>query len=204
MAAVDDLVAGRDAYARGAWAAARDGLGRVDPATLRAGDLRALGTAAYLIGDRDLTIRSLQRAHALSVAAGEHRAAARDAHEMAMILAASGEPAVAAGWVARARRLIEDEPEDALERGYLLIHDMFRCADAGDVAGMTRCCNLIEQIGRKQGDADLVTFAISSAGRALLYGGGVSRRVRAASTRRWSRSQPGRCRRSWRGTSTAA
>ena len=174
---VDDLTAGREAYARRQWTAARDHLTRADlaggPATLGGDDLRALGGAAYLLGDRDGAVRALQRAHAFHVAAGDRLAAAYDAHRLGMILSSSGEPAVGAGWVARAARLVEGEPEDAPMRGYLLIHEMFRSLASGDFAGMVACCDRIETIGRARGETDLVTFALSSSGRALLYLGHV-------------------------------
>ena len=55
---VDELAAGREAFARREWEAAREHLTRVDPATLAVDDLRALGSAAYLSGDRDSAIRA--------------------------------------------------------------------------------------------------------------------------------------------------
>lgn len=146
---------------------------RADPATLGADDLRALSSAAYLSGDRDAAVRHLQRAHSLSVVAGDRLGAARDAHWLAMILSSGGEPAVGAGWVARAERLLEDEPEDAVERGYLLIHSMFRSLGVGDFEGMVACCERIAEIGRGAGNPELVTFSLASSGRALLYGGRV-------------------------------
>ena len=136
-------------------------------------DLRALSSAAYLTGDRNAAIGYLQRAHSLDVAAGDRLAAAREAHFLAMIFSTSGEPAVGAGWVARAERLVEDESDDAAIRGHLLIHEMFRRLFSGDLAGMLASCERIEQIGRTRGDPDLVTFALASSGRALLYLGRV-------------------------------
>ncbi|HEY9495542.1 MAG TPA: response regulator transcription factor [Intrasporangium sp.] len=170
---VDELEAGRKCYARRDWEAAREHLTRADPATLGVDDLRALGSAAYLSGDRESAIRALQAAHSLNVASGNRVEAARDADELAMLFTVTGEPAVGAGWVARAQRLAEGEPEDAAVRGHLLIHDMFRLLFSGDFAGMHAICERIEAIGRGTGDADLVAFALSSSGRALLYLGRV-------------------------------
>ena len=170
---VDDLNAGREAYGQQDWTAARDHLSRADPAMLGVDDLRALSSAAYLVGDRDTAIRALQRAHSLCVAAGDRLGAAHDAHQLAVMFSASGEPAVGAGWVARAHRLIEDEPEDARERGYLLIHEMFRLLGTGDFAAAAACCERIAEIGRKWDDADLVAFALSGLGRCHLYAGRV-------------------------------
>lgn len=173
MDIVDDLTAGREAYARRAWAAAREILSRADPATLGAEDQRALGTAAYLSGDRESAILALERAHSLSAAAGERRSAALDAHHLAMLFFDRGDPAVSAGWMARGERLLEDEPDDARERGYLLINEMFRQVASGNVAGVAACCERIGAIGRKWDDANLIAFALVNSGRALIYSGRV-------------------------------
>jgi len=165
----DDRQAGREAYARQEWQAAREHLTRADPATLGADDLRALSTAAYLSGDREGAVRALQKAYSLTSAQGDRLAAAQDAHQLAMFYSTMGEPAVGAGWVARAERLVEDQPDDAAIRGHLLSHEMFRHLFTGDFPAMLACCDRMEQIGRRQGDTDLVTFALSSSGRALLY-----------------------------------
>src|SRR5690606_20330732 len=101
-------------------------------------------------------------------------------------LAMSGEPAVASGWVARAERLLQDEPEDCVERGFLLMHEMFRYAHAGDFERVVSCCARIEEIGRQHDNDDLVTFALSGTGRALLYAGRCLP-VWPASMRRWWR-----------------
>ena len=171
--AVDELTAGREAYARRAWAEAREILSRADPATLGAEDQRALGTAAYLSGDRDAAIRALERAHSLSAASGDRRSAALDAHHLAMLFFDRGQPAVSAGWLARGERLIEDEPDDALERGYLLINEMFRQVASGNVPGVAACCERIAAIGRKWEDSNLIAFALVNSGRALIYSGRV-------------------------------
>ena len=57
---------------------------------------------------------------------GTRSAAVRCAFWLAMVLLTSGEMAVGGGWVARSQRLLEDVPDDVVERGYILIHLMFR------------------------------------------------------------------------------
>lgn len=170
----DELAAGREAYSRRAWAAARDHLARVELSTLEIDDLHSLATAAYLAGDRDTAIRGLQRAHTLLVESGERRRAARDAHELAIMFATGGEPAVGAGWVARANRLLEGEAADCVERGYLLMHEMFAALAAEDFAAMAGACERIQQIARTRAEPDLMAFGLVGAGRALLYQGQVA------------------------------
>jgi DNA-binding CsgD family transcriptional regulator len=171
--AVDELTAGREAYARRAWATAREHLAQVDPTTLEADDLRALGHAAYLSGDRDGAIRALQRSHALHVAGGQRLEAAYDANQLAMIFSTHGEPAVGAGWLARAQRLSDDQPDDADVRGHLLVHEIHRLFAVGDFTGVVTCCERIAEIGRKSDDADLVAYPLAISGYALLHSGRV-------------------------------
>lgn len=170
---VDELTAGREAYAHRVWDSARDHLTRADPATLEADDLRALGVAAYLSGDHDTAIRSLQGAHALNVAAGDPAAAARDAQQLAMFFFSGGESAVAAGWLARAQRLAEDEPDDADIRGHLLVPEVVQRLDAGDLDGAQATAERIIEIGRRSNDADLTANGLMSLGRVLLHTGRV-------------------------------
>ena len=53
-------------------------------------------------------------------------AAVRFAFWLGLILNVRGETAVGGGWVARARRLLESQPDDIVERGYLLTHEFFQ------------------------------------------------------------------------------
>lgn len=84
-----------------------------------------------------------------------------------------GEPAVGAGWLARARRLLEEEPDDARERGYLLMHDMFQHLAMGEFRSAAETSERIAAIGLRWEDADLLAFASSSLGRCLLLTGEV-------------------------------
>ncbi len=47
---------------------------------------------------------------------------------------AQGDLSVASGWLGRAERLLEDQEDDCVERGYLLIPVMFRREASGDFA----------------------------------------------------------------------
>ncbi|KGN42270.1 hypothetical protein N801_00440 [Knoellia aerolata DSM 18566] len=170
----DALTLGRSAIARRDWTAACELYARVDPADLPADDLRHLSSAAYLTGDREGAVRALQRSFTLSVAAGDRSGAARDAHWIGVIHSTRGEPSVGAGWVARAHRLLEGEPADALERGYLLIHEMYRCLGSGDLDGALRTCQRIGEIAGRARDVDLATFARASTGRLLFSTGQVA------------------------------
>ena len=172
-AATGDLGLGREAFARRSWAAARDHLTRADPATLGAQDWHSLGTAAYLAGDRHTAVRAWQQAFTLHNGAGEHVAAAMDAYWVAYVHNTTGNQAVGGGWVARALRLLEGEPDDAEPRGFLAIHEFHRHLAAGDLVAATDCGRRALAIGQRWGNGDLTAFGLVSQGRMLIYTGRV-------------------------------
>jgi DNA-binding CsgD family transcriptional regulator len=170
---VDDLVSAREAFERREWAAAYDRLSEVDPSALGTDELMELATASYLVGQRDASVRALQRAYQINEEAGDKRTAAGCASWLGTVLTMSGEMAVASGWVARAKRLLESEPEDLRERGYVLANEEFECLHSGNFAAGRVIAAKITEIGRRFGDADLVAIGLMSQGRLLLHVGAV-------------------------------
>ena len=167
------LARGREAAARLAWADAYTALSLADSSSDLAGeDLELLATAAYLLGRVEDCLRALQRAQRLHAARGDLRRAARCAYWLAFHLLNQGELAQASGWLARANRLLEHEQECA-EHGYLLIPVALRQLVAGDHAEAGRTADRAAAIGRRAGDADLVTLALVLHGRAMVRAGRV-------------------------------
>jgi ATP/maltotriose-dependent transcriptional regulator MalT len=168
-----ELARGREAAARLAWAEAYTALSLADSSSALAGeDLELLATAAYLLGRVEDCLRALQRAQRLHAEHGDLRRAARCAFWLAFHLINQGELAQASGWLARANRLLEHEQECA-ERGYLLVPVALRQLVAGDYAEAGRTADRAAAIGRRAGDADLVTLALVLHGRALARAGRV-------------------------------
>ena len=64
--------------------------------------------------------------------------AARCACWLVFVLLNGGEFARAGGWLARARRLLDDGQRDCAEQGHLLVPDALQQAAAGDCAGALR------------------------------------------------------------------
>ena len=113
-----ELVRGREAAGRLAWADAYAALSLADQSSsLAVEDLELLATAAYLLGHVEECLRALQRAQQLHTEAGDLGRAARCAFWLAFHLSGRGELAQAGGWFARANRLLEHEPADCAERG---------------------------------------------------------------------------------------
>jgi DNA-binding CsgD family transcriptional regulator len=178
MGVVDDLLQAREAYERREWVAAYEalsGLGDAgrDAAALDGDDFARLATAAYLTGRKNDCIQALQRAYQIHLDADDSLAAVRCAFWLALVLMTTGEPAVGGGWVARAQRLLQDVPDDVVERGYVLIHLMFRHIMAGEFGPAHEYAAQIADYGRRFNDPDLIAMGVSSQGRLALYAGRV-------------------------------
>lgn len=173
MNVVDDLLRARAAYDRRDWLAAYGGLSEAGADELTAADFTRLATAAYLVGRRNDCVQALQRAYQLHVDTGAVLAAVRAAFWLAMVLLTSGETAVGGGWVGRAQRLLADVGDDVVERGYVLIHVMFRHIFAGDLGPAMELAEQVSDYGRRFAEPDLVAMGLNSQGRILLYGGRV-------------------------------
>jgi DNA-binding CsgD family transcriptional regulator len=175
-----ELVRGREATGRLAWADAYAALSLADQSSsLAAEELELLATAAYLLGRVEDCLGALQRAQKLHAEAGESRRAARCAFWLAFHLGSAGELAQAGGWLARANRLLEHEPPDCTERGLLLLSLAVQHIGAGDNAAAQEVAARAAGIGRHAGDADLVALALHVQGRALVRLGRVSEAMAA-------------------------
>jgi ATP/maltotriose-dependent transcriptional regulator MalT len=168
-----ELVRGREAAGRLAWADAYTALSLADrSSSLATEDLELLATAAYLLGRVEDCLRALQRAQQLHAERGDLRRAARCGFWLAFHLINQGELAQANGWLARANRLLEHEQECA-EHGYLLLPVALGQAVAGDHVGAHRTAARAVAIGRRVADGDLVAFALSINGRSMVRDGRV-------------------------------
>ena len=116
------LADGREAYAARRWP---DAVGQYTAADhdeeLPAGDLEQLAISVILTGRGSEGVDILARAHLKYLADGDYPAAARCAVWTGMNLILLGEPARSAGWLARARRIVEDLPEPCPFEGLLSV-----------------------------------------------------------------------------------
>jgi ATP/maltotriose-dependent transcriptional regulator MalT len=172
--ASDDVALGRESYQRGAWLDAFQALSRADnTAPLGPEDLELLAMAAYLLGRDDDYLATLERAHQAHLAASADRAAARCAFWLGLRLLSRGEAGRATGWIARAQRLLERDPSDCAERGYLLLPAVQRHILAGNWEAAHSSAATAAEIGERFQDADLIACARQFQGRVLIRQGRV-------------------------------
>ena len=166
-----DLAQGREAFARRDWSTAFQ---RLEAASeLSPEDTMTLATSAVLAGNADSAVRAWQHGYQQLVQAGDRLGAVRCAFWIGLVLGLRGEQTVAGGWAARAQRLLDAEPEDIVERGYLLIHEFYAHLGRGDLARAEGTGADVVRIGRRFGDPDLVAHGLVSMGRVAIYRGRV-------------------------------
>lgn len=164
-----ELERGRDAYTKWAWLRAYEALSVADAmAPLAPADLERLGRSAYMIGRDDDYIGAFERAHQAYLQADDTRAAVRCSFWIGHNLLFRGEAGRAAGWFARGQRLLEREPADCVERGYVLQARMLEHEFTGDFDGSGAVAAEIAEIGERFGDRDLVAIGLMVRGHALI------------------------------------
>ncbi len=168
-AAADALDRGRKLFGRRAWAGALAELSAADQAApLGSDDLERLATAAYLAGDDEESVRLWERAHRELLDAGEPLRAVRCVSWLVFVLVNGGQPAQSGGWLARARRLLDDGRRDCPELGYVLVPAALLRAFEGDWPGAEVIASQAVEIGDRFGEIDLVTLARNVRGRSLI------------------------------------
>jgi DNA-binding NarL/FixJ family response regulator len=171
----DHLALGRDLYRHRRWAEAYRSFALADAEVpLAPDDLELLAMSAYLTGRDDEYLKTLERAHAAFLDAGEPRRAVRSAIWLAFRLHFRGEFGRGNGWLARAQRLLDRDSPDCAEHGYLLLTVVEQHIAAGDYdAAHAAACTAVA-IGERCADVDLVACARHQQGRIRLQQGRVA------------------------------
>ena len=172
MSAATNLERGRESFGRRAWSDAYTGLRDADAAApLSPGDLELYATAAYLTGRMVESADLWIRAHSAYLADENVPRAARCAIRLGIDLLNAGERVRGAGWVDRARRLLDEQQQDCVEQGYLLLPEAVRRIMEGDVSGASTLFAEAADFGRRFGEPDLRVMARHGMGRALIRAG---------------------------------
>ena len=169
-----ELERGREALARREWTLAYESLARADDAApLDAEDLELLATSAYMLGRDDDYVRLLERAHRAHLDTGEAMRAARCGFWLGITLMLRGEAGAGSGWMGRARRLVEAEEDDCVERGYLLMPLTFQHEATGDYEAAVAVAAEAAAVAERFGDRDLFALAAQAQGGFLVMAGQV-------------------------------
>ena len=172
------LDGGRASFGRQAWGDAYAQLSAADKeAPLELDDLERLAVAAYLVGRDEESTDIWARAHHECVRLGDLVGAARCALRLGTELLLMGEMARGGGWLARARRMIEEGDLDCVERGWLLVPAAIQCFDEDPTTAHATFGQAAE-IGARFGDPDLVAMARNGQGWALIRLGQTAAGVR--------------------------
>jgi len=136
-----------------------------------------LAMAAYLTGKDSESFAMLVRAHQGFVQRRESRQAGGIAARIASISMSVGDAAQAAGWMARAARLLDESGEPCAERGHLLLPAARQSLMSGNIADARAKFAEAAAIGEQFGDVDLTNLARQGLGRTLIELGEVERGV---------------------------
>src|SRR5262249_19549580 len=143
-----------------------------DVAELETQDVEQLATSAFMLGRDDESNSWLERAHHRCLETGDAIRAARNALWIGMNLASRGQIGPATGWLRRAQRVLEGEP-DCADRGYLLLPMVFQHEAAGDFAAAAAVAGEAVDVGARHGDRDLFALAVHGQGHMLVRAGRV-------------------------------
>ena len=163
------LQQGRESFSRQAWADAEALLSaaeREDP--LGPDDLERLAMATYLLGRYEASAAVTRRAYQESIRLGDVGRAARAAFWVAVEHLGRGEMAPAAGWLARAERLVSQDDVERVESGYLLIAAAAKSLALGDAANALETYERADLLATKYSDPDLLVLARLGRGEALV------------------------------------
>jgi tetratricopeptide (TPR) repeat protein len=171
------LAQGRESFRRRAWGAAFSHLQAADAgAPLDPEDLGLLAQAAQLVGKEAEGADYLARAHQGFLGRGDTRFAVRCAFWLGFTSLLAGELAKAGGWLSRANRLLDGQP-DCVEQGYLLLPSGYRSFHTGDASAAHALFVQAAAIGQRFDEKDLLTLALQGQGRALIRQGEITRGV---------------------------
>ena len=136
-----------------------------------------LSTTAYLLGKEEEALATLIRVQQAFAQSGELRRAGGMAARIASILMNTREGAQAAGWMARATRLLGASGDPGVEYGHLLLAAARQAIASGNIADAEAKFAEAAAIAERFGDTDLMHLARQGHGRVLIARGEVARGV---------------------------
>jgi len=157
---------------RHAWREAFDLLKEADRTKgLSVEELELFAEAAMWAAELQAHIAAIERAFAGHVKAGNRRRAALLATTLAHHYGFLLQRSRAQGWLGQAERLLDQEPEETIEHGWLAIQKALVAFGKGDLDAMLALGREAERLGRKFGDRNVEIIGIQRQGMALVEKG---------------------------------
>ena len=169
----DPIAAGREAIRRRSWEEAYELLSRVE-GDLGADDVERLADAAFWSGRLDQALALRERTHKAYLDEGARLSAARIAIRLSLDHLVKLAIPLANGWLAKAERLLADEPE-SLEHGRAALVHALQAEGLGELDEGLAQAERAFAIAQRFGDADLQALALVVQGSALVYKGELDR-----------------------------
>jgi DNA-binding NarL/FixJ family response regulator len=175
----DPCAAGEAALARGAWEEARRHFDAALAEAETAEALEGLSWAAWWLGDTETTFAGREGAYRAHRQAGDRCGAARMAAWLANdSLDFRGDHAVAAGWLERARSLLDGQPP-CQEQGWLSLFDgYYEVKIKGDTEAAAERGRATAALGHELGVIDLEALGRALEGDALVMSGAIEEGMR--------------------------
>jgi tetratricopeptide (TPR) repeat protein len=178
------IAAGDAALKAGDWLAARDAFRKALALGETPEALNGLGEALWWLGETSASIDHRERAYSGFRARPDPERAVDIALGLSVHYQANvGNAPASSGWLARARRLVDEFSLDS-HRGWIALFD---AGEAGDPVAVERLSRDALETPRGAGDADLELCVLAQIGSALVSQGRVAEGVRF-----WMRRWPGR------------
>ena len=155
----------RAAFARRDWQAAYEGFLAVED-DLTPADLDSLAECAHWVGHGREVVERYQAAFKAHLDAGDGDRAGYSAFMVSLHLRLLGEAAPADGWLARAQRVLADQPEGSAH-GYPLYLETARLMGV-DLDDAVASAQRMQDLGRRFGDDTLVALGVFFEGRARI------------------------------------
>ena len=163
---MDKLAAARAAFAARDWTGAHDAFVAARPeAPLDADDLNAFAEASWWLGLMDESQAAREAAYGAYLESSDNRRAAMRAVDIAYAYFLQGNGPVGSGWVNRAHRLVDEEP-DCPEQGFLLYLAVETSLDGGEETVVK--ARQVQGFGRRHGDHNLIAAGMVAEGRVLI------------------------------------
>lgn len=157
----------RDLHAQSRWADACEQFAAADRSgPLHADDLERYAEAAQILGRGDEAIQLLRRAFNSRIAAGERDRAITSAFWLFQALIINAEFSRASGWAAQVRRSIPD-----VNHGWLLFTQAYFLIASAEFDQAAQLLARAAEDGSRRGETDLLAFATTVWGRALIKAG---------------------------------